>query len=303
MARQQDTASVSQDCADYVTLRMNNVTSLAQDVIEANVQGSLFNIWGGPSSSRPARTTAPSNTQFTPDAAYNASQEFANVVNNIALPLGVHGMTFRERKVYRARHPGTRGSAADQKLEIDPGYRISDYNTSGTVSTWKITADWRLTDWVGFRGGFQHANRAPNVVELFSPVGASSIDFNSVDACGNWAGVTPTWGNDAANPNRQNLQILCQHLMTRDGAPASFYVPGQASANNYDFNVFGQTNSFPFSLAVQGGNPSLDSEEADTYTVGTVICSPFDAADAQRRVCPSTTTTSTSRARLRFRRT
>ncbi len=70
--------------------------------------------------------------------------------------------------------------------------------------------------------------------------------------------------------------------MTRDGAPASFYVPGQASANNYNFNVFGQTNSFPFSLAVQGGNPSLDSEEADTYTVGTVIRSPFDAAALQR---------------------
>ncbi len=92
-----------------------------------------------------------------------------------------------------------------KKLEIDPGYRLSDYNTSGTVSTRKITADWRLTDWVGFRGGFQHANRAPNVVELFSPAGASSIDFASVDACGNSGGRNADLGNNAANPNRLNL--------------------------------------------------------------------------------------------------
>ncbi len=70
--------------------------------------------------------------------------------------------------------------------------------------------------------------------------------------------------------------------MTREGAPASLYVPGEASANSYNFNVFGQTNSFPFSLAVQGGNPNLQSEEADTYTIGTVIRSPFNAAALQR---------------------
>ncbi len=131
--------------------------------------GSLFNIWGGPLQFAAGADYRLSNTPFTPDAAYNANQEFANVVNNIALPLGVHGMTFVKEAYIELAIPVLADLPLIKKLEIDPGYRISDYNTSGTASTWKITADWRLTDWVRFRGGFQHANRAPNVVELFSP--------------------------------------------------------------------------------------------------------------------------------------
>jgi iron complex outermembrane receptor protein len=277
-----NTPSVSQDCADYVTLRMNNVTSIAQDIVEANVQGTLFDIWGGPLQFAAGSTYRSEKYKFTPDSGYNANQDVANVVNNIALPLGVSGTTSVKEAYIELAIPLLADLPFIKRLELNPGYRISDYNTSGTVSTWKATADWRVTDWVGFRGGFQHANRAPNVVELFSPIGASTIDFNSVDACGNWEGVTPTWGNHPDNPNRLNLQILCQHLMVRDGAPPSLYVPGEDSANNYQFNVFGQTNVFPFALAVQGGNPNLKSEVADTYTIGVVLRSPFEAAALQR---------------------
>ena len=54
--------------------------------------------------------------------------------------------------------------------------------------------------------------------------------------------------------------------MTRDGAPASLYVPGADSANNYRFTVFGTTTPFPFTIAVTEGNPDLAPETADTYT-------------------------------------
>ncbi len=82
------------------------------------------------------------------------------------------------------------------------------------------------------------------------------------DGCGNW-GNTPNWGNRArATRTGQNLQILCQQLMVRDGAPASLYVPGQASANNYNNTVFGpSTTPFNFNLGIQGGNPDLEVGE------------------------------------------
>ncbi|MEJ1964879.1 MAG: TonB-dependent receptor [Gammaproteobacteria bacterium] len=276
-----NSSTVTQDCSDYVTQRMNNVATLAQDVVEANVQGTLLDIWAGPLQFAAGADYRSDQFEFTPDSGYNANQATPNVVNNIALPLGVDGLTYQKEAYVELAIPVLADLPLIKKLEIDPGYRISDYNTSGNVATWKATADWKVTNWVGFRGGFQHANRAPNVTELFSPIGASSIDFNAVDGCGNWAGVTPSWGNSAANPNRTNLQILCQQLMVRDGAPASLYVPG-GNANTYAYNVFGQTSPFPFDLAVQGGNPNLKSEEADTYTIGTVIRSPFDAAALQR---------------------
>jgi len=59
--------------------------------------------------------------------------------------------------------------------------------------------------------------------------------------------------------------------MTREGAPASLYEPGTASADGYNYNVFGGQFFFPFVIGVTEGNRALQSESADTYTAGVVI--------------------------------
>lgn len=276
------TQTVSDDCANYVTLRMNNVSTLEQEVLEANMQGTLADIWGGPLQFAAGTAYRSEDFRFTPDGAYNANQIYPNVVNNIALPVGVKGINDVKEAYVEFAIPLVRDLPFVKKLQIDPGIRISDYKTAGTEETWKVMADWTVTDWVRFRGGVQRANRAPNVTELFSPIGASSIDFVAPDPCVNIVGTTPEWGNLDTNPNRTNLQTLCQHLMVRDGAPPTLYVPGEASANDYRFNVFGSTGPFPFNLAIGGGNPNLESEKADTVTIGTVLRSPFDTPALSR---------------------
>jgi outer membrane receptor protein involved in Fe transport len=266
--------TVSQDCADWMTLRMNNVTDIQQEVLEAGVQGTLHEGWAGPIQFAAGANYRAEDFKFTPDAAYNANQGAADVVNNIALPLGVNGTNYVREAYAELAIPVLSGLPLVKRLEIDPGYRISDYKNGGSISTWKITGTWELIDWVSLRGGFQRANRAPNLNELFMPVGAASLQL-STDGCGNWPS-TPTWGNRAENPNRLNVQILCQELMVRDGAPPTLYVPGEASANNYNYTVFGPAlSAFPFNLGIQGGNPDLDSEQADTVTIGAVLRSPF----------------------------
>ncbi len=52
-------------------------------------------------------------------------------------------------------------------LNLELGYRHSDYDFAGKVSTWKALGDWALTPDLRIRGGYQKANRAPNLVELF----------------------------------------------------------------------------------------------------------------------------------------
>jgi len=118
------------------------------------------------------------------------------------------------------------------------------------------------------------------VTELFTPRGGSSLTTGT-DACAFYAAQTPTWGNRPENPNRLNLQILCQQLLTRDGAPAGLYVPG-ANANSYAFNVLGTTTYFPFVIGQVEGNRNLLSEKADTVTAGIVFNSPFEAAALRR---------------------
>ncbi len=276
-----NTPSASSNCIDWITLRMNNVTNLEEEVLEGTVQGSLVDGWAGPIQFALGADYRADDFNFTPDAAYNALQLNYNVVNNIALPVGVTGRTHESEVYGELAIPVLTGLPFVKKLEIDPGYRISDYRYGGTENTWKITGEWQINNYAALRGGYQKATRAPNLNELFMPVGAASIQ-GSVDGCGNWA-TTPSWGNIAANPNRQNLQILCQQLITRDGGPASLYVPGQASANNYNNTVFGpSTNAFPFDLGIQGGNANLNSEQANTITIGTVLKSPFEMESLRR---------------------
>jgi len=260
---------VSQDCSDYVVLRMNTVTTLEQNIFEGTVTGTIVDLRSGPLRFAVGADSRHEELTFQPDSGYNANQDYLNVVQNTELPVSVNGKT-DAKEIY--------GELAiplwNDRLEIDPGARYSAYGTGADVATYKLLGEIKASSWVRFRGGYEYANRAPNVVELFTPTGGNALAAGT-DACGNWivngVSVTQAWGNRAGNPNRLNVQALCQYLMTREGAPASLYVPGQPSADNYAYNVFGLTNYYPFSSAAQEGNSKLDSESADTYTAGVVM--------------------------------
>ncbi len=262
--------TVSKDCADYVVLRMNSITTLTQDVIEGNVTGRLANMPAGELLFAAGVAYREENFEFNPDSGYNANQDYPNVVQNIILPVGVDGATDAKEIYAEFAIPLLRDKRFVQRLELSPGIRFSDYSTVGSVETSKVLFDWTVNDRLRFRGGRQVANRAPNITELFTPRGGSALVGNAQDACGSWP-ATQTWGNVPSNPHRLNLQTLCQHLMVRDGAPPSLYEPGQPSANNWMYNVFGATGNFPFSIGITEGNPGLASEEADTFTLGFVV--------------------------------
>jgi len=266
-----NTPFVSKDCADYVVLRMNSITSLSQNVVEANVTGSLADLPAGELLFAFGGAYREENFSFHPDSGYNANQDYPNVIQNIILPVEVTGSTDVKEIYAELAIPLLRDKKFVQLLEISPGIRYSDYNTVGSVETSKVLFDWRVNDRLRFRGGRQLANRAPNVTELFTPRGGSALEGNAQDACGYWPTATQPWGNRPENPNRYNLQALCQYLMMRDGAPPELYEPGQPSADTWAYNVFGATNNFPFSIGVVEGNPNLQSEEADTFTLGFVL--------------------------------
>ncbi len=267
-----DTPSVSKDCADYAVLRMNDISALTQDIVEGNVTGTIAEMKSGPLQFALGMDARREHFTYDPDTGYNANQDYPYVVQNIILPVSVDGKT-DVKEVY--------GELAipllKDRVELDPGVRLSDYDTVGKITTYKLLGDVKVNSWIRFRGGYQYANRAPNVNELFTPRGGSAL-LVGTDACANYT-QTQTWGNVAGNPNRLNLQTLCQYLMTREGAPASLYVPGPGgAANNYNYNVFGATFYFPFVIGVTEGNPALESEAADTYTAGFV----FDIPGAER---------------------
>ncbi len=177
-------------------------------------------------------------------------------------------------------------------LNLELGYRLSDYNTVGSVGTYKINAEWAPFNWLRFRGGYQKASRAPNLGELFtaatqvftvnsdgdpcsrgnrvSPVGFGNYSANRVGLNGDLqpfpAGTSDTdGGNASGNAAAAQVEALCRQIMGADGAQ-QYYRDGRTYATGGGFVTVLLT-----------GNQNLKQETANTYTIGAVISSPFDS--------------------------
>jgi outer membrane receptor protein involved in Fe transport len=124
-----------------------------------------------------------------------------------------------------------------QSVNLNLGYRYSDYNTDKTTDTYKGAFDWSFNDQIRLRASYQRAVRAGNLRELFQPQGLNLFDMPE-DPCG---------------PSMLATQEQC---VNNTGLPAALY--GNAGldspANQYNF--------------LQGGNPNLRPEESDTVSFG-----------------------------------
>jgi outer membrane cobalamin receptor len=156
-----------------------------------------------------------------------------------------------------------------KNLELNGGYRFSDYNiNAGSDSTWKLTVNWDVNDFVKFRGGRQIANRAPNISELYSPAVFEIVSWTDHDPCSNL--TRATYGNMASNPDRAKVNTLCSQLPGVDGKPNGYtgFGPGYGGQNA----VY-----FPLGRDLTQGNIDLASEQAKTWTAGVVLRSPFES--------------------------
>ncbi|HVS33659.1 MAG TPA: TonB-dependent receptor, partial [Thermoanaerobaculia bacterium] len=123
-------------------------------------------------------------------------------------------------------------------LSIELGYRISDYSTTGNHPTYKAQMSYAPNASFKVRGGYNRATRSPNIVDLFEP---QSIGLGgSEDPC--------------AGPNPNATQAQCANT----GVTPALY-------GTIRDNPAGQYNT------LEGGNPNLDVETANTITAGLVF--------------------------------
>ncbi|NJM36004.1 MAG: TonB-dependent receptor [Rhodomicrobium sp.] len=84
--------------------------------------------------------------------------------------------------------PVLRDVPAFESLDVSGSLRWTDVNTvSQPDLTWKAGVDWRLTDWLGFRGTWGTSFRAPALFELFLSNESFIVRQSGVDPCINWA--------------------------------------------------------------------------------------------------------------------
>ncbi|HYJ52667.1 MAG TPA: TonB-dependent receptor, partial [Allosphingosinicella sp.] len=133
-------------------------------------------------------------------------------------------------------------------MSLEAGYRYSDYglnNRNVSTDAYKIGLDLAPIRDVRFRVAYNRAVRAPNIQELFAP--QRVVLDGSTDPC---AGIGVVGGVVAGGANLASCQA-----MGVSAAQFGTIQPNQASQYN----------------GLIGGNPNLEPEVADTWTVGIVL--------------------------------
>lgn len=234
--------TLSADCVDFVGVLAKNTTSIEHSIAEAVVSGDLMELAGGYAS-----------------AAFGAFwQEFRYefLADEILATGDVSGFNAQDNLNGTTRNADLFGEVALPVLptvEATLGFRYSDHNIAGAANAYKAEVNWAAMEGLNVRGSLQRAVRAPNVFELFSPQNEDNPQVQ--DPCNFDSG-------ERTGPDAAQVRQLC----IDQGIPES-------AVDTY-------TQSTDQISAFEGGNPNLEEETADTYTVG-FVWQPSFARDLQ----------------------
>ena len=209
-----------------------------QHVLSAYISGDAFEVLGNTTGFALGFEYRDESAVITPNSALNA---VIDPVTGSGSPIGLQGTrtffgtTSGSYDVFETF--GELGVPLSERFDIGMSVRFSDYSTVGKEFTWGTSAQWRITNTLTFRGSIGSATRAPNIQELFAADGARTSQI--VDPC--------------------DTQTDSGDLLTQ-AADCSTFVDTTFNPTDFDSNI----------RAVNGGNPELDSESADTVTFGAV---------------------------------
>jgi outer membrane receptor protein involved in Fe transport len=242
--------SISPDCRDFLEAETHDYTQLTQTIFEASLSGGLMKLPAGDLRFALTLDRRENDFEFDPDPA----RENADIIGTLPT-FPSEGSTSVNEVAIEFLVPLLRDEAFAKRLELNLGLRTSDYDASGRSETYKADGLWEPVKGVTFRGGFEHAIRAPNIGELFNQVGAQA-QIGSPPGGGDPCDVLSAARNGA---NSAALRALC----VATGVPSQI-------ADTYQFTTvaIGVTNT---------GNTDLTPEEADTITFGVVFSPKFDA--------------------------
>ena len=280
-------ARPTEDCLYAVNAPLQTRTENQQDVGEINIQGGLFNLPAGEVRGAAGYEYRRNASQFIPDILQSTASFTDQVIG--VYPTGYLNAQTKVNDYYAELLVPVLNNTFVKKLDLELGGRMSDYDKTDSTTTFKINASVEVNDFVRFRGGYNRANRAPNLGELYlnlqqiftggpkygdpcslisnSPFGAGGAAPNPWISSSTPA--TLAGGQTAAGA--KSAYLICQAQMGAGAfAPSGGYYSPTSPA--------GAVGGGGFAWVNQIGNVKLKSEIADTYTAGFVLRSPFEHA-------------------------
>ncbi len=245
--------TLSDACADYISLQAKNTTLVEQSIIEAVATGSLFELPAGDVMAAFGVSYRNVDFDFKPDSGLQPG-----LVAGFNQQLPINGRLQYNDIFGEVSVPIVNDAPFIREMSVSAGYRITDNNVFGDDPSWKITGDWMVVDEVRFRVGFQHSVRSPNIAELFAPQVNNFPTFTNQDPC-NTSGANANNAEFGRNgPNGAQVQALCAAQSAVAGGATYFQPAGQANG-------------------IVGGNPDLQNEQSDSWNVGIVVTEPWGA--------------------------
>ncbi|QCB56170.1 TonB-dependent receptor [Sphingopyxis sp. PAMC25046] len=228
--------SLTPDMINYIYTDLTNITTIRQKQVGASLTGSLFTLPAGDVGISIGGEYRKESSAFDPDQLYVQGKALSRSAG-----LSPTAGSFDVAELYGELYvPILADMPGVELLAFEGGLRFSDYSTAGSVWSYKLGGEYSPFRGLKFRGLYQRAVRAPNVVELFS--GATNTAPQALDFCN-------------AGPDRtQQERDFCVNSL---GIPAAV------------IDVFQQENQQI--RAITGGNPNLQEETSDTWSVGAVI--------------------------------
>lgn len=287
---------ISQDCREAIAADVSNKSETRQTIAEANIQGGLFDLPAGQLRFALGASYRENVYEFANETLSTAGRSFLDQVIGIYPSSNMLGQINAKEAYGELLIPVLSDIPFIQEFNLEVGGRMSHYSTTGTSWTFKALGDWQVNDWLRFRGGFNRAERAPNIAELLlTPQQAFRTDTIG-DLCStrhnNPASANPNT-NAGGQTSALDVQAVCMELMTRDnsgvfvptGDDFSFYNPAEAQTRQGT----GSTSGFGYAIGnqvyrntIDASLPALRPEVADTWTAGAVIQSPASSGVLSR---------------------
>ena len=261
-----DNRAMSEDCATMFSPDLKNTNQVTQTILEANLVGDLIEMPAGPLAYAAGYTYRENSYVFEPD---NLSDN-QNLIDPIAglFPNEDSGGEFDVSEIYGELLVPlvSNGPTGVQHLNLELGARVSDWSMEqvSNLTTYKALLDWAITPNYRIRGGWNRAFRAPNLGELF--IGRTQIFGGGGTVFGdhcsqNMNNPASYSATSASEAQAAQTLAICRALMTESGAAE--YYDNRELADQPTGGGLGIRNSF--------GQPLLNEEQADTFTLGVVM--------------------------------
>ncbi|WP_250461265.1 TonB-dependent receptor domain-containing protein [Microbulbifer litoralis] len=230
----------SQEAIDYFMLQDTGSTEkMTQTVFAANVTGDLFELPSGALATAFGIEYREETSEVDYDQVIKDGETFMNA---LAPTSGEYDVS---EAYAEFSAPLVDGIPAVESLILGGSARISDYSSVGNTTTWGASLDWAVTEDVRVRATSSEAVRAPNIDELYAPLGENFFDWE--DPC-SYDKI-----DDAPDPAQRAAR--CAELGVPEG--------------------FNSVNDASYIGGLSGGNPELKEETAETITYGLAITPRF----------------------------